>query len=130
MSEIKHTPGPWKLEFHEKSGNAVVYGPRGDGDVRSSDGMGPLFSIDCSTIADRDKAMFPEMDPEAMANARVAVTAPELLHALIGLLETYGKPDEQICCSGFECGCQGATTWQEAEHYARAALAKAEGRQP
>ena len=99
MSE--HTPGPWQQGVE---GNNRVYGPDCAGD-------------DSGLIA----VVF-----KGRANARLIAAAPELLHALIGLLETYGKPDERICCSGFECGCQGATVWQEAEHYARAAIAKAE----
>lgn len=107
MSEIKHTPGPW-----EAIGSLVRTTPC----ANNRGGMDGGIMVAATDLS----------DPLRFENARLIAAAPELLHALIGLLETYGKPDEQICCSGFECGCLGATVWQEAEHYARAALAKAE----
>ncbi len=51
----------------------------------------------------------------------------ELLGALSNLLSVYAKPDELICCNGRECGCMGASVYEQAEHYARAAIAKAKG---
>lgn len=48
----------------------------------------------------------------------------ELVRALAGLLAVYAEPDRAMCCDGRDCGCMGASTYQEAEHYARAALAK------
>lgn len=57
----------------------------------------------------------------------VRKAAPDLLEALDNLLSVYAKPDELICCNGHECGCMGASVYQEAEHYARAAIAKARG---
>lgn len=110
MSEIKHTPGPWNLHKHAF---ACVTSEK-------------MMVANCAGTTSNVE----DLQPTQMANARLIAAAPELLYALIGLLETYGKPDEKVCCSGFECGCQGATAWQEAEHYARAAIAKAEGRQP
>lgn len=53
---------------------------------------------------------------------------PEVIEALKELLEAYSKPDERLCCDGRDCGCMGSTVRQQAEHYARAAIAKAEGR--
>lgn len=52
----------------------------------------------------------------------------DLLVYLKNLLEAYSKPDERLCCDGRDCGCRGSTAYQMAEHYARAAIAKAEAR--
>ena len=65
---------------------------------------------------------------DAMLAARgEATAAPDLYAALDALLAAYAEPDRQICCNGHHCGCQGSTVQQMAEHYARAALAKARG---
>lgn len=61
-------------------------------------------------------------------NATPVATQTELLDALKDLLEAYSKPDERLCCDGRDFGCMGSTVHQQAEHYARAAIAKAEGR--
>lgn len=61
---------------------------------------------------------------------RVRAAAPDLLEALKELLATYAEPNQAICCDGRECGCMGASVYQQAEHYARAAIAKATGEQP
>ena len=44
---------------------------------------------------------------------------------LENLLAVYSEPDKQLCCDGHMCGCQGATEYQQAEHYAKAALDEA-----
>lgn len=44
---------------------------------------------------------------------------------LSNLLAVYSEPDRQMCCDGRMCGCQGSTVYDEAEHYARAALVDA-----
>jgi len=77
-----HTPGPWVLEFSEESGLAHILGPRGDGNVRPADGLGLLFYLDCATLADMNVGIFPDIEPEAKANAVLAVAAPDLLNAL------------------------------------------------
>ena len=53
------------------------------------------------------------------------------------LLSVMATPDQRQCCDGIDCGCFGATVYQEAEHYARedvkaidAALALAKGEKP
>ncbi|MFE1817098.1 hypothetical protein [Metapseudomonas otitidis] len=61
------------------------------------------------------------------ADAKLAACAPELLEALENLMKVYSSPEARICCNGIDCGCMGATTYQQAEHYARAAIAKATG---
>lgn len=62
-------------------------------------------------------------------DANLIAAAPELLLALQELLDAYSKPDERLCCDGRDCGCMGSTVHQQAEHYARAAIAKATGGQ-
>lgn len=66
-------------------------------------------------------------DHKNEAAARLLAAAPELLYALEDLLLVHSKPDELLCCNGRDCGCMGATAYQQAEHNARAAIAKAEG---
>ena len=55
----------------------------------------------------------------AAAEQRIA----DMKGALENLLDAYSKPDYRICCSGHDCGCMGATNHQQAEHYAKEALA-------
>lgn len=106
-SAVKHTPGPW-----------ITFQPRGDGSVPvRTDGLGlTICYVHDGAICD------------AIANARLIAAAPDLLAALKDLLEAYSKPDERLCCDGRDCGCMGSTVHQQAEHYARAAIAKAETR--
>jgi len=54
-----------------------------------------------------------------VAEQRIA----DMKGALENLLDAYSKPDDRICCSGHDCGCMGATNHQQAEHYAKEALA-------
>ena len=61
------------------------------------------------------------------ATAHLIAAAPDLYAALEDLLAAYAEPDDRLCCSGQDCGCHGATIYQQAEYYARAALAKARG---
>lgn len=96
-----HTPGPWSF--------------------RGCDGGWAIdFNEDQEQVVDY---VYEEAD------ARLIAAAPDLLEALSNLLSVYAKPDELICCSGHECGCMGASVYEQAEHYARAALAKARGTQ-
>lgn len=53
--------------------------------------------------------------------------AHNLLVNLQNLLAVYSEPDRQLCCDGRDCGCMGATIYDEAEYYARHAIAKATG---
>lgn len=105
---VKHTPGPWRV------------GPIDDTRVEDAHGN-EVAQID----GDYNQ---PETWPLMEANARLIAAAPELLLALNELLDAYSKPDERLCCDGRDCGCMGSTVHQQAEHYARAAIAKAEGR--
>ncbi|NSZ73300.1 hypothetical protein G6L74_06025 [Agrobacterium tumefaciens] len=104
---VKHTPGPWKA-VKAAHGPIDIFDPRGR-DVVTVYGGGV------------------EAESQS-ANARLIASAPELLLALQELLEAYSKPDERLCCDGRDCGCMGSTVHQQAEHYARVAIAKAEGR--
>lgn len=56
----------------------------------------------------------------AAAEQRIA----ELKGSLENLLDAYSRPDDRICCSGADCGCMGATNHQQAEHYAKEAIAR------
>lgn len=104
-----HTPGPWQVEFgHTQTASGIQYWQVTDG----SD------AICCNQFC---------YAGSAQANACLIAAAPDLLGALAGLLEAYSKPDERLCCDGRDCGCMGSTVHQQAEHYARAAIAKATG---
>ena len=98
MTEAKHTPGPW-------GGNKKVL----------FRGLNFLASAHFETA-------------EGDANARLITAAPDLLDALSNLLQAYSEPDRSLCCDGRDCGCMGSTVYQEAEHYASKAIAKAKGR--
>jgi len=79
-----HTPGPWVVELIDKSGVALIKGPRMDGDVNGH-GVGTIADIDCSTVEARDAIMFPALSDESLANARLIAAAPEMYEALKGL---------------------------------------------
>jgi hypothetical protein len=64
-----------------------------------------------------------QLDADAMARPKVANVVVQLEN----LLSVYQRPDERMCCDGRECGCMGATAYQEAEHFARAALRALKG---
>lgn len=116
MSAGKHTRGPWwspdgktiKQDYRPltEAGGCIIAG------VMGGSTSGPFFI---------------EEDEEVAANTRLLVAAPDLLEALENLMDAYSEPDDRICCSGTDCGCMGATRYQQAEHYARAAIAKATG---
>jgi hypothetical protein len=108
MSETaKHTPGPWRAV-------KAFHGPIDILDQRDRD----VVTVYGGGVETESKS----------ANAVLIAAAPELLLALRELIEAYSKPDERLCCDGRDCGCMGSTLHQQAEHYARAAIAKAEGR--
>ncbi|QIG68229.1 hypothetical protein EVB56_038 [Rhizobium phage RHph_Y1_10] len=106
--EVKHTPGPWYL-----INDHCVGGPQ------NVNGAGHGVAM-CGMRA--------RNEGEVIANARLVAAAPELLMALQDLLHAYSEPDRRLCCDGRDCGCMGSTVHQQAEHYARAAIAKAEGK--
>ncbi|MCZ7496302.1 hypothetical protein O8B39_17515 [Agrobacterium rhizogenes] len=111
----KGTPGPWGIEKTKNDWWVGQLGP--DGKVDLIVARFPTGREYSETYIDRNKS-----------DALLVAAAPELLLALNELLEAYSKPDERLCCDGRDCGCMGSTVHQQAEHYARAAIAKAEGR--
>jgi len=65
---------------------------------------------------------------ELEANVAAKDAETERLRGALGvMLEAYSKPEIRLCCEGRECPCLGATSHQEAEHFARAALQPKEG---
>ena len=102
MSGVKHTPGPWKIDFGY---------PRGlPGGISTMNGGRPVTRF--NTFAR-------PTSPEALANARLIAAAPELLEAL----EWYAS-DAVSCCE--------INTHEEFERFterARAAIARARGEQ-
>ncbi len=111
---VKHTPGPWHVD--PKSPEESFF----EGvNILRHDGLAVAVALHNGDI----------FAPEHEANARLIAAAPELLLTLNELLEAYSKPDERLCCDGRDCGCMGSTVHQQAEHYARAAIAKATGGQ-
>ncbi len=116
MSKNKFTSGPWwspdgktiKQDYRPltEAGGCIIAG------VMGGSTSGPYFI---------------EIDEEVSANTRLIAAAPDLLQALENLVSAYSEPDDRVCCNGVDCGCFGATKHQEAEHYARAAIAKARG---
>ncbi|HEJ1761975.1 TPA: hypothetical protein SLV11_005855 [Pseudomonas aeruginosa] len=108
MSKQSHTPGPWEIE-------------------RYSDGLiqivGNIHAV--SEHEEHVTTVVEEVTRGDEANARLIAAAPDLLESLENLMAAYSQPEDRICCNGVDCGCMGATTYQQAEHYARAAIAKA-----
>lgn len=83
MSTSKHTPGPWVAELNEKSGIMAINGPLANKmRCRASDGLGFLFAVRLATLETADKVMFPDIDPEMLAIARIATAASDMLEAL------------------------------------------------
>ena len=75
-------------------------------------------------ISTRPRADLPPRPAEPAQAAQVDVMV-NLYVELENLLAVYSEPDKQLCCDGHMCGCQGATEYQQAEHYAKAALDEA-----
>lgn len=109
----RQTPGPWRL--------TQVHTPE--------DAYGNwYFSIKSGKgFHDEDEQGFELTGLINPKDAHIAAAAPELLLAIEELLNAYSKPDERLCCDGRDCGCMGSTVHQQAEHYARVAVAKARG---
>jgi hypothetical protein len=116
MSTAKHTAGPW---HRDRSSGARC-------DVRAENGrkVALCWGLSTSKAAQTNADSYRD---ECNANAHLIAAAPDLLGSLKDMLEAYSKPDQQICCDGHHCGCMGSTVQQMAEHYAREAIAKAEG---
>lgn len=105
MRTAKHTPGPWeRLTFSNHE-----------------------LQTDFAMIKIGERVHMVGYSDVDWANARLIAAAPELLNALRELLSAYEQPDRLICCNGHECGCMGMSVHQEAEYYANATIAKAEG---
>ncbi|KKX25331.1 hypothetical protein [Rhizobium sp. LC145] len=109
----KHTPGPWSFRTDARTGDNGIM----------ADGTGVFVEAFAEIRHSGENAR-----DEALANARLIAAAPDLLQALEDLLHAYSEPDRRLCCDGRDCGCMGSTVHQQAEHYARLAIAKAEGR--
>lgn len=101
---VKHTPGPWFFDGPRE--NIIVW------QFNNAD----------------NRICFMTSNGPAKENARLIAAAPDLLQALGDLLQAYSEPDRRLCCDGRDCGCMGSTVHQQAEHYARLVIAKAEGR--
>jgi hypothetical protein len=95
-----HTPGPWF--YDEECGDVAS--------VASVDGRHRYITMACG---------HPDTG-ESVANARLIAAAPEMLEALLGMVEAAG-PDF-LCCCRPTCDreCRAVVA-------ARAALAKVEG---
>lgn len=89
----KHTPGPWTFD-----GNFFQ--------VFANDGGNAVASVYSTTAPE-------PMASEARANARLISAAPDLLGALIGMVNKYGDKSQFPTC--------------DASVSARAAISKAEG---
>ncbi len=151
MSEkSKHTPGPWRWEINRKHKSINLCGglPAGEFDKTvlgferyGMHGAAPVFhNWTEDGWGGKPKRVF-ELAVEAGGrehhaswfalidhpNAHLIAAAPDLLDAIKDLLEAYSKPDRRLCCDGRDCGCRGATVHQQAEHYARRAIDRAEG---
>lgn len=76
-------------------------------------------------MGDQEKSMGELADLLNFASrAKAALLAAEDLRATLkGCIEIMSLPDKHICCSGYNCGCEGATEYSQAIHYAEAAIA-------
>ena len=116
-----HTPGPWKNINPYGGWISTVGDPYGSGPMHIADvrGWGHLTGKGGGCAFDEDKAVAIQE-----ANARLIAAAPTMLDALKALTERYVS----LVASG-DCG-----NWDvEDEQFvvaARAAIAKAEGREP
>lgn len=146
----KHTPGPWRWEINRKHKSINLCGglPAGTFDKTvlgferyGMNGAAPVFhNWTADGWGGKPKRAF-ELAVEKVGrehhadwfalidhpNAHLIAAAPDLLLALEELLQAYSEPDRRLCCDGRDCGCMGSTVHQQAEHYARAAMAKAKG---
>lgn len=115
----KHIQAPWKYRPNEHDDWGRVVG---------SDGLTICYAR-VSRFTPEEQQSHREKGTDPVEGiARLIAAAPDLLEALESLLDAYSKPDERLCCDGRECGCRGSTVYQMAEHYARAAISRAEGR--
>lgn len=126
MSEMKHTPGPWVVTGVSMTTGNISVGMKEHRIVIAEITNAASFGDMLAGAMRRGGGGFEQSDCHTQyANANLIAAAPDLLDALVNLLEAYGEKDQQLCCNGHECGCRGATVHSMAEHYARAAIAKA-----
>ena len=81
MSQQKHTPGPWHIDFDDC-----------EADIHSGFGM----------VA-KTMGHGKEQDDEGRANARLIAAAPELLEALEALVNDFGRDGYGVEFKGGEC---------------------------
>lgn len=107
-----HTPGPWQVD------------PRYPIDVQTADGKQevctPFYEGSRGNVINPVTGV--ALYGEALANARLIAAAPELLGALVGMLEIYGVREQHIEREPF-----ASSTEVECCNAARAAIAKAKG---
>lgn len=113
----KHTPGPWRVEFH-----ADDTGRNLEGRISTCADFGYIqwdnFAKVCAT------------DEEGKANARLIAAAPDLLEALQGAFVALGRAGGNMMPSGMgsEVDAFAKNEIRQAWEACRAAIAKAEGR--
>lgn len=74
MSNTKHTPGPWGLDFDEYGDDPWANGHPHECTVFSDSTGEPVASLEAQT--------YPPNAKELVANARLIAAAPDLLEAL------------------------------------------------
>ena len=83
-----------------------------------------LHDAQAAAQADYAARIIAALDPAWLAALEAQVKAADGLATMLeNCLLVMQTPDQQMCCDGRECGCQGATVYQEADHYARQELA-------
>jgi hypothetical protein len=100
-----HTPGPWKVVEHYEDASTRKIGLHGCPAIVSEKGV---------VVVHPEVGIVTEDLSTAKANARLIAAAPEMLEALKECLEEITNPEEE--------------TWPHAQHVAKRAIAKAEGR--
>lgn len=101
MSGVKHTRGPWKIDFGHPRGNPCGISAKNDGRLVTRFGVFARPST-----------------PEALANARLIAAAPDLLEALIvartAINQAYvdwdGEPEDVVPLQLARAKCDAAIT--------------------
>ena len=75
-NENKHTPGPWIYDRQVKGHNYV--------NVWEKSGIGHVAAVSTGLTP----------DASAVSNARLIAAAPELLEALLAMMEIIGPPED------------------------------------
>lgn len=80
------TSGPWISEANEKDCSIRILGRVANGNVRASDGLGDIVSVDCADpfLAER---RFAPMQPEAVANADLIAASRTAVPSLLDEVE-------------------------------------------